>query len=308
VVLDQFDQPFVDSSAIPTHLVCRELRKYVKVAIGGDGGDEAFGGYPRIRYADMTNCLGRFPAPLLAAAEALRRSVGHFAPSAARQIGKFLSAARHRGQQRIFDLLAYNEPGKLTEILTPEASARLDGYSPQVLADEALHRTVDGRDMIDATFNVTLPGDYLRKIDVMSMAHGLEVRVPFLGKRVLDLAARIPHRFKHGGRNCGKMLLRKMLRQYLPADENITKRGKSGFGIPLDSSLGVEKRQAIETMLTRPDARIRPLINPEHTQMISHAFVTGKWPALNWSRFAVYQGIYMLWSLERWLQKWNPTI
>ncbi len=70
-VMDQFDQPFVDSSAIPTHLLCRELRKHVKVAIGGDGGDETFGGYPRIYQADFARRLGECPPPLLAAAERL---------------------------------------------------------------------------------------------------------------------------------------------------------------------------------------------------------------------------------------------
>src|SRR5438067_473935 len=79
-------------------------------------------------------------------------------------------------------------------------------------------------------------------------AHGLEVRVPFLGKRMLDLAARIPHRWKHPGRKRGKALLRTLLRQYLP--EEITTRTKSGFGIPLDTSLGAGQRQEIETMLT----------------------------------------------------------
>ena len=307
-VLDQFDQPFVDSSAIPTNLLCRKLREHVKVAIGGDGGDETFGGYPRFYYADMADRIGRWPGPVLAAAESLRGPFGRVAPNAARQFGKLIAAARHRGQQRIFDLLAYNDPRRLPDILTIDAAARLDGYSPRILAEESDRAAVDGRDMIDATFNVTLPSDYLRKIDITSMAHGLEVRVPFLGKRMLDLAARIPHRWKFRGRNGGKMLLRKMLRQYLPAGETITTRGKTGFRIPLDSSLGLQERQAIETMLTRPEARIRPLIDSHHTQAATRAFVTGRWSALNSSRYAVYQSVYMLWSLERWMQKWDPAI
>ncbi len=307
-VLDQFDQPFVDSSAIPTHLICRKLRENVKVAIGGDGGDETFGGYPRVRLADMASRMGRCPAPVLAAAESLRGPVGWFAPSASRQIGRFVRAARCQGEQRILDLMAYNHPSTLPKLLTEDANRRLDGYLPRVFDARADAIPGDGRDMIDATFNVSLPGDYLRKIDVMSMAHGLEVRVPFLGKRVLDLAARIPHRWKHGGRNRGKMLLRKMLREYLPADEQITTRGKTGFGIPLDSTLGPENRQAIETLLTRRHARIRPLINPERAQTVARAFATGHWCKADWSRYAIYQNVYMLWSLERWLQKWDPAI
>jgi asparagine synthase (glutamine-hydrolysing) len=304
-VMDQFDQPFIDSSAIPTHLLCRELRKHVKVAIGGDGGDETFGGYPRIYQADLARRLGEYPAPLLAAAESLCGPIGYFSPGAARQLGRLFRAARHRGQQRIFDLL-YNDPRALPKMLTGDACDRLDGYSPRVASADLDGSPLDGRDMIDATINVCLPGDYLRKVDVMSMAHGLEVRVPFLGKRVLELAARLPHRLKHPARNCGKALLRKMLRDYLPDD--ITRRGKIGFSIPLDTSLNLQKRQAIEKMLTSPDARIRPLIDTEFARLVSRAFVTRQRSELKWSRYVIYQNVYMLWSLERWLQKWDPVV
>ena len=96
---------------------------------------------------------------------------------------------------------------------------------PQLFAEGCVPASGDGRDMIDVTMNVTLPGDYLRKVDVMSMSHGLEIRVPFLGHRVLDLAAHIPHRFKYPRRNGGKLLLRKMLRQYLPEDDHLAQQG-----------------------------------------------------------------------------------
>jgi len=303
-VLDLFDQPFADSSAIPTHLLSRELRKYVKVAIGGDGGDETFGGYPRIYQADVACRLGRCPAPLLAAAESLIRPMGYFVPSMARQLGRMVRAARHQGQQRIFDLL-YNDPRRIPEILTKDAVGRTNGYSPRLISADCDGRSLDGRDMIDATMNVSLPGDYLRKVDVTSMAHGLEVRVPFLGKRVLELATRIPHCWKHPQRNRGKILLRRMLREYLP--DEITGRDKLGFSIPLDTSLALDKRQAIEAMLTSRDARIRALIDPEFTRKIARAFVTGKWSRLQWSRYVVSQNTYMLWALERWLQKWDPA-
>ena len=78
----------------------------------------------------------------------------------------------------------------MSELFTKDAFLRLDGYSPAgVSGGFARAIRVDGRDMIDVAMNFTLPGDYLRKVDVMSMAHGLEVRVPFLGRRCLELAA-----------------------------------------------------------------------------------------------------------------------
>jgi asparagine synthase (glutamine-hydrolysing) len=305
-VMDQFDQPFVDSSAIPTNLLCRELRKYVKVAIGGDGGDETFGGYPRFYQADFARLLGQCPARLLAAAEACCGPIGPFFPVAGRQLARIIRAARYRGEPRMLSFLTYAKFLQLSELLTPEACRRIDGYFPRVLAEDRSGQPVDGRDMIDVTMKITLPGDYLRKVDVMSMAHGLEVRVPFLGKRVLELAAEIPHRFKHPGRNRGKMLLRTMLREYLP--DEIAARGKLGFGIPLDTSLNLEKRQAIEAMLNARDARIRPLVCPEFAQMVCRAFVSGRRQESQWSRTAIYQMVYLFWSLERWLQKWDPCL
>jgi len=132
------------------------------------------------------------PAPLLAAAESLRGPIGMVAPGISRQYGKIIRAARHQGQRRIFDLFAYNDPFRLPDLLTRNTIDHINGYVPQIMRTEGNPKPADGRDMIDVTMTVTLPGDYLRKIDVMSMAHGLEVRVPFLGKRMLDLAARIP--------------------------------------------------------------------------------------------------------------------
>ena len=97
-----------------------------------------------------------------------------------------------------------------------------------------------------------------------------------------------------------------MLREYLP--DEITQRGKTGFSIPLDTSLNLDKRQAIEAILTAPDARIRPLIDLQFARMMCLAFVTGRRPESKWSRTVIYQNVYMLWSLERWLQKWDPVI
>jgi asparagine synthetase B (glutamine-hydrolysing) len=130
--------------------------------------------------------------------------------------------------------------------------------------------------MIDVTMNVTLPNDCLRNLDIMSMAHGLQIRLTFLGARVLDLAARLPHRWKHPGRKRNKLLLRKMLKRYVPRE--IAARRSAAFGIPLETSLDVEKRLAIEEMLTRRDASIRVLIDENNTSRICVAFVRGESP------------------------------
>ena len=160
-VLDQFDQPFVDSSAIPTHLLCRELRKHVKVAIGGDGGDETFGGYPRFYFADLASRLGRCPSPLLAAAECLAGPDRPFRP----RHGPAIRQDRPRRPP--------SRPAADLRFLRVQRSARAAGASysrrpmnastatcPSLIARAAAttRQSLDGRDMIDVTFNVTLAG------------------------------------------------------------------------------------------------------------------------------------------------------
>ena len=305
VVLDQFDQPFVDSSAIPTHLLCRELRKHVKVAIGGDGGDETFGGYPRIYQADFARRLGQCPPRCWRRPD---RSAGRSAISRPSRLGK---SARSSARPSIAGNSGFSIWSAMPiwidcrQYLTSNACGRLEGYCPRVLADERDGYPADGRDMIDVTMNFSLPGDYLRKVDVMSMAHGLEVRVPFLGKRVLELAEKIPHRLKHPARNRSKMLLRSLLRQYLP--DEISSRGKSGLRHSSGHESGPDEAASHWGDAHRSRRPHPGPDRPRHHADVHGRFVTGRRPEPRWSRTVIYQNVYMLWSLERWLQKWDPS-
>lgn len=303
-ILDQFDQPFGDSSAIPTYLICREIRKHVKVVIGGDGGDEMFGGYPRFRHADAIRLLGHAPEWFLRGIESALRSMSMFPPAVRRQALRLFRAARETGQQRLFDLCSILRCDELLQAIQPEFAKALGAYRPGVAAVDG-PRSPGGGELIDLTIRQALPGDYLRKVDMMSSAHGLEVRVPMLANRILELAAKLPRHQKYTYR-ANKVLLRQLAKKFLPT-KVVTKR-KQGFGIPLDSWLGVAGRAAISAALSDKCARLRDLIRPTYIQELMTPFASQSWDHTKFSRYSLYQRSYALWSLERWLSRWRPTL
>ena len=304
-ILDQFDQPFADSSAIPTYLVCREMRKHVKVVIGGDGGDEMFGGYPRFRYADMAQALGRIPKPLLHAVESSCAALSGIFPDTTRQARRLLGAATRSGPQRICALGAYVRVEDVPNILNQEALAQIGSYTPNLCTGIQCNGHAGGPELLDATIVNELPGEYLRKIDVMSSAHGLEVRVPFLGDRMLRLAAGIPADLKYSWWQ-NKILLRRLAARNLPPV--IAHKKKRGFDIPLDAWLGKRGRAEVYDLLLNDSAHIRQVINPGFMRGVLDSFVTQSWDESLLSRESLLRRMYFLWSLERWFDRWRPAL
>lgn len=300
-ILDQFDQPFGDSSAIPTFLISQEARKSVKVVIGGDGGDEMFGEYRRFHYADLAQKVGRLPQWSLSAAQYVMKSVEGVAPSLSRQSRRFLTAAAYRDRRRVLALSCYTFPGDLSEILRPHAMERTSGYPAAMWSECGTRVGPGGPEFVDVTMARALPGDYLRKVDMMSSAHGLEVRLPFLGERVLDWSAKLPYALRSD-----KGLLRSLVAKYLPRE--ISNKPKGGFGIPFDSWLGEEGRKEIQSSLLAPSARILDLIDATYVRQLLSCFAAGDWEQKKMSRYNLYQRVYFLWALERWLTRWKPLV
>jgi asparagine synthase (glutamine-hydrolysing) len=300
-IVDQFDQPFADSSAIPTYLLCREVRRHVKVAISGDGGDEMFGGYPRFQYARIAHALGRAPQWSLLCAERCNEALRAVAPEAVRKGRRLIRSARRRNSERLLCLSCYHYPEDLEMTLRPEVAAAIGAYRPNLSED--LQASPGAPEFVEATVAKELPGDYLRKVDVMSCAHGLEVRLPFLGDRILASAAHIPasKNFSWSG---NKLLLRQLARKYLPAA--VAKKPKWGFGVPFDSLLGLKGRQMMRAELNG-STRLSTLLNRAHMECLLDAFVQNHWERHELSRWSLYQRVYMFWSLHRWLEKWQPT-
>jgi asparagine synthase (glutamine-hydrolysing) len=304
-IIDQFDQPFADSSAIPTYFICKQIRKSAKVAIGGDGGDEMFGGYRRFSHADMAKLVGTLPRPFLKASRVALAGISGVVPHFSRQGKRFLRSAAARDEGRLIALSCYSFPDQLPEIIEHTAMKKIGKYVPSLSLNGNGTINPGGKEFVDSTVCYVLPGDYLRKVDVMSSAHGLEVRVPFLGEQVLECAAKIPVHLKYS-RTRNKIILRKLAEKYLP--KAVVEKPKGGFGIPLDTWLGRNGREAVRSLLVSRKAGIRDLIRPEYSEPLVSGFVNQNWNASRQSRFNTYQQVYMLWSLERWLARWRPTL
>jgi len=303
-ILCQFDQPFIDSSAIPTFLICREIRKHVKVAIAGDGGDEMFGGYDRFRHADLARHLGHIPPFITSGVEKIIEQFKTFKPDRVRMGRRFYRAIHARDEGRLMALSCYNFPDTLSSIVTEDVMRKIGTYRSSLSLNGPMHDP-GGAAFVDATVQFALPGDYLRKVDVMSSANGLEVRVPFLGGQVLKCAAQIPHDLKYTLRE-NKIMLRTLAKSYLP--KAVVEKPKAGFGIPVDTWLGEEGRRELVETLRAPSSALSTMLNPEYLDTLLSAFVSQDWDRTRWSRFNLYQQTYMLWSLDTWLKRWNPTL
>lgn len=246
-----YDEPFADSSQIPTFLVSRFAREAVTVALTGDGGDELFAGYNRHRQAPrLWQTLRRIPAPLRAGGggtlsrlppDLWRRAAsvlpGERQPHVGAKIQKALRiAGRARSLGDIYDDFLDEWSG--------EAPVR--GAARPSPSDLDLLAAPDAIRLTTADALGYLPDDILTKVDRASMAVSLETRVPFLDHRVAEVAARIPLSLKlSDGR--GKHILRQLLYRHVPSA--LIDRPKQGFGVPIGAWLRGPLRDWAETLL-----------------------------------------------------------
>jgi asparagine synthase (glutamine-hydrolysing) len=236
-----YDEPFADSSQIPTHLVSRFAREQVTVSLSGDGGDELFGGYNRyIGAARMWGQLKRLPRPLRAAAG---RTLGGLPPSAWNRLVNLLPGARRPPHWGTKVQKAFRTMGGASS-LDDVFNTFLDEWSAErspVLGGEELPgqcafdlepggSAPDAVRMMYCDARSYLPDDILCKVDRAAMAVSLETRVPFLDHRVAELAARIPLDMKIRG-GTGKHILRRLL--YREAPQALFERPKAGFAMPV---------------------------------------------------------------------------
>jgi asparagine synthase (glutamine-hydrolysing) len=227
-LIAHFDEPFADSSAIPTWYVSEVARRHVTVVLSGDGGDELFGGYDRYLPHPRVAQFDRLPLPGMRAAAALAWPL---LPHGAR--GKnFLRHVAADPAGRYLDSVSFFHADERRALYAPDVRAAAALAAERTLGrhfDRFAALPHDSR-MMRFDFETYLPEDVLTKVDRMSMAHSIESRVPLLDNRVIDFAASLPARFKiRDGRR--KHVLKETLRQMLP--DSILNRRKQGFGIPL---------------------------------------------------------------------------
>ena len=258
---EAYDQPFADSSAIPTLLLSELASKDVVVALSGDGGDEGFGGYVRYQAAAMLQHLNpvwsataMLADPLAAVAERagqrrLARLTRHMTPMP--NLG-----VRYRG------LMEYQSAAVRETIWTPDARAEAQPAltDDRFMAEWAAFTSDTALDHMRAMDVATyLPNDLLVKVDIASMAHSLEVRSPFLDQEVLALAARMPGDALIRGRTT-KWILRQLAYRLVPRE--LVDRPKTGFGIPQASWLRGPLREMSHDLLLDTTARQRGWFDP----------------------------------------------
>jgi asparagine synthase (glutamine-hydrolysing) len=231
---EMFDEPFADSSAVPTYLVSQTARQLVTVALSGDGGDELFLGYPRYQYYSMAAAVLSLPRPL-------RRT--------AALVGDRMPTRRLR---RIADVLRSDERDHYARFIswwTPKEAAALTGrpVGDGALYADVLARTgAMSRDERPGLLDLVsyLPDDILTKVDRASMAVSLETRAPLLDHRVVEFVLGLPTSFKRRGRTT-KWLLRRLLYKRVP--RQLVDRPKMGFGVPLGDWFRGPLREVMET-------------------------------------------------------------
>ncbi|MAO55490.1 MAG: asparagine synthase (glutamine-hydrolyzing) [Rhodospirillaceae bacterium] len=254
---DFYDEPFADSSQIPTYLVSALTRQHVTVALSGDGGDEVFAGYTRYAWGDLLRRrTGWIPRPLRAGAAGLLYMLSEETWDRALSPLPARCLPSHPGQKmhKLADVLAQPDDMALYRRLITawrDPAALVPGATetPTVAWDDNVRDDVPAfmecMQMLDTL--TYLPDDILTKVDRASMAVSLEARVPLLDHRVVEFAWSLPRHMRvRGGQ--GKWILRRVLDRYVPRD--LTERPKMGFGIPVDHWIKGPLRDWAEDLLS----------------------------------------------------------
>ncbi|WP_316213652.1 MULTISPECIES: asparagine synthase (glutamine-hydrolyzing) [unclassified Bradyrhizobium] len=303
-----YDEPFADSSQIPTHLVSQMTRRHVTVALSGDAGDELFGGYNRHVWGGALQArLGRLPVTLRRAAGTL---LGAVAPEPADTILKLLQPllparlnVRHAGDQvaklaRIIAADSFDEMYRsLCSIDGEPAVSVLHGEERASWAADEMMRIDAPLDPLDrmtlADSLSYLSDDVLQKVDRAAMAVALETRVPFLDKDVVEFAARVPPSMKvREGR--GKWLLRQVLYRHVPSE--LIDRPKTGFSIPLDAWLRGPLKSWAGDLLSPARLQRQGLFEPKRVSRMFGEHLSGR-----------HNHAYWLWNVlmaEAWHDAW----
>jgi asparagine synthase (glutamine-hydrolysing) len=286
-IVDGLDAPLADPTAIPTWYMSRLARERVTVALSGEGADEIFGGYARQRYdvaMDRFGGAGRTILPLRVRAAGRRPSAKlrqrlRMDPGLARQLdwGRVFAAD---------DIDAVVAAGSASE------DAMLAGYEglEHRWHELAVGDPVNGRLMTDR--EIFLPADLLVKVDRMSMAHSLEVRVPYLDNEVADLMLALPGRFKQSLLR-DKILLRSAAASVLPS--SASRRKKRGFEVPIGAWLRADLQPSLLDWLAPETIRRQGLLEPREVSRMTEEHLRG--------RGEHGKALWALMVLSRWLER-----
>ncbi|MGH3116730.1 MAG: asparagine synthase (glutamine-hydrolyzing) [Gaiellales bacterium] len=273
-IVRAFDEPFADSSAIPNFLVCQETARHVKVALSGLGADELFGGYERYVALELGEAYRRIPRLARVAIAKLAGTLpdGHGTSRFSDRLKRFVATSDMSRVDRYRSFVSAF--GNAQEVLHPDVHESLDRRGSQydrVVRELTIQNSVDLG--LFADLHAYLPDDLLTLTDRISMAHSLEVRVPFLDHELIEFVARMPARFKiHGFRK--KVLFRRAIAPWLPAGH--LRRPKQGFSVPLAEWLRGSLRPLLSDLVVSRDWRESPWLDPRAVRRLVDEHVSRK--------------------------------
>ncbi len=293
-----YDEPFADSSAVPTWCVSEFTREHVTVALTGDGGDELFAGYPRYRAVALGGWIDRMgvasdilAAPLWQALPGVRQK------SILRRFKRFSESIAAPPARRYLQWISIFNEQRRAALYSDAFLQRLPDSDPFEFL-EGSWRKIAGRDDVTVAslgdLTTYLTCDLMTKVDIASMAHSLECRQPFLDHRLVELAIGMPlkHKFRWGK---GKRILKDAFADLLPAD--VWTRSKMGFGVPIDHWFRHELKDLAHDVLLDQQTKQRGLFRDDAVQLLLDQHMSG-----------AFDHAYRLWSLlvlELWMRRWK---
>ncbi len=262
------DEPFADSSAVPTYLVSKLAREHVKMVLTGDGGDEAFAGYERyLRFLDLERV-----GPLKPAAAAAAGLVGRFVPgSRGYRLRRIAERLRMPFPESYLSGVALTRKDA-ADALLGEAVRSSDHYAGLAAAGRDLDRLSALDRCVALDFAGYLPDDILVKLDRMAMANSLEGRSPFLDHKLVEFAVRLPRALRVRGRR-GKHLLRRVAARWLPPD--VLRKPKQGFAIPLGQWFRGPLRELASDLIGSRSFRERGLLDARAAELTLSSHLAG---------------------------------
>ncbi len=294
-----YDEPFGDSSAIPTSLVCKLARKQVTVALSADAGDEVFAGYNRYDYLmKHGKLLNQIPKPFrLAAAKAMTMVPANKLPFFNKQYNfanrynklgsllqdpspenMMLSLTQQFNDKEFEELFIQNTQSPPTAYTSKELKHKF--YSPLSF-------------MMAIDYQTYLPDDILQKVDRASMRFSLEAREPYLDQAVIEWAAKLPDAYKYFKGN-KKYILKEIVHQYIP--KSMMDRPKMGFAIPIETWLMTDLKEQVEHYLNQQLIQSQGIFNSQKTNQLTTQFFGGK------KELAIK--IWYLLMFQMWYEKW----
>ncbi len=282
------DQPFADSSIVPTYLLAKFARENLIVALGGDGGDEVFGGYDRYLAAPVMQKLN----PLLGIARSGLKIAGQQSFGNTRKIIRLGSQLSPKASlaARYSSILSLAQPADLSTLLNPSFQTNAAEVSKLNQFEDGKLSSFDR--MIRSDLYSYLPGDLLVKVDIATMANSLELRSPLLDVNVIEWGVSLPRKYKIKGFET-KHILKDVARSLVPA--NLIDRPKMGFGIPRAEWLRTEMKELVIDTLTDTTASQRGWLDPAQVKKVLDIHMSGQdkdnliWPML---------------MLELWARTW----